>query len=254
MDVKRIIDWLFTVPFIAVLALSLIVFDPVFRLARLFGVRAGAYVASAYMVFLQRGVFLLTGTRTTIEKSPQVLPRTPYLIVSNHQSLYEFPLFGTGLFSNLPGFISKVENGRGYPTISFYLRQRPNALIDRTDRRGSIREITAVGNSAQALGHSALIFPEGTRARDGVMKPYKTAGTLALMEAAPDVAILPVAVDGGWLAMRHNFLPVPFGTHMRMRIGDPILRSQEEDRRAMVAEAEAFTRATLNEWRGIEAD
>lgn len=251
--VRRIINWVFTVPFLVVLVVALVVFDPVFRLSRLFGIKPVAYVASAFMQMLLRLVFPINGTRTTIEKSEAVRPRTPYIIISNHQSLYEFPLFGAGLFTNLPGFISKVENGKWYPTVSFYLRNGPNALIDRRDRAGAVRVISALGRQAQEVGHSVLIYPEGTRARDGVLKEYKTAGTLALMEAAPDLAVVPVAVDGGWVAMQHNFLPVPFGVRLKMRIGDPILRGPDEDRAAIIDQARSFTEATLTEWRGIEA-
>ena len=250
---RRVIDWLFTIPFLALLVLSLVVFDPIFRLARLFGVKPVGYVASAYMTGLLRLVFPVNGTRTTIEKSNRVSPREPYIIISNHQSLYEFPLFGAGLFSNLPGFISKAENGKWYPTVSFYLRNGPNALIDRKDRPGAIRRIAELGRQAQDGGHSVLIYPEGTRARDGELKPYKKAGTLALMAAAPDLAVVPVAVEGGWVAMRHNFLPVPFGTRLRMRIGDPIPRTEGEDREAIIDQARRFTDEALTEWRGIEA-
>ena len=250
---RRVIDWLFTIPFLALLVLSLVVFDPIFRLARLFGVKPVGYVASAYMTGLLRLVFPVNGTRTTIEKSDRVSPRDPYIIISNHQSLYEFPLFGAGLFSNLPGFISKAENGKWYPTVSFYLRNGPNALIDRKDRPGAIRRIAELGRQAQEVGHSVLIYPEGTRARDGELKPYKKAGTLALMAAAPDLAVVPVAVEGGWVAMRHNFLPVPFGTRLRMRIGDPIPRTEGEDREAIIDQARRFTDEALTEWRGIEA-
>ena len=251
--VRRVIDWIVTIPFLVLLVLALVVCDPIFRISRLFGIRSVGYVASAFMWMLQRLVFPVNGTQTVIEKSPAVRPHTPYIIISNHQSLYEFPLFGTALFSNLPGFISKVENGSWYPTVSFYLRNGPCGLIDRRDRRGAIRVITELGSQAQRLGHSVLIYPEGTRARDGELKEYKRAGTLALLKAAPELAVVPVAVEGGWIAMRHNFFPVPFGTRMRIRVGDPIARHPGEDGAAIVGEARAFAERALVEWRGIEA-
>jgi 1-acyl-sn-glycerol-3-phosphate acyltransferase len=250
MGLRRVIDWLFTIPFLVLLVLALVVCDPIFRIARLFGIKSVGYVASAFMTGLLRLVFPVNGTRTTIEKSELVLGRTPYILIANHQSLYEFPLFGTGLFSNIPGFISKAENGKWYPTVSFYLRNGPNVLIDRKDRPGSIQGISALGRQAQELGHSVLIYPEGTRSRDGRLREYKKAGTLALMEAAPDLAVVPIAVDGGWSAMRHNFLPVPFGTRLKMRIGDPIPRTEGEDREAIIDQARVFVDTALTEWRG----
>jgi 1-acyl-sn-glycerol-3-phosphate acyltransferase len=251
--VRKVIDWVFTIPFLILLVLALVVCDPLFRLSRLFGVKSIGYVASAFMWMLQRLIFPFNGTRTTVEKSRLVKPRAPYIIISNHQSLYEFPLFGTALFSNIPGFISKVENGKWYPTVSFYLRNGPCTLIDRNDRTGAIRAIADLGRRAQDLGHSVLIYPEGTRAKDGELKQYKKAGSLALLAAAPDLEVLPVAVEGGWIAMRNNFLPVPFGTRMRIRVGDPIARRPDEDGEAIVEQAHAFARRALAEWRGIEA-
>ena len=250
---RKVIDWVFTIPFLILLVLALVICDPIFRLSRLFGIKPIGYVGSAFMLMLQRLVFPINGTRTYVEKSPLVQPRTPYIVISNHQSLYEFPLFGTALFSNIPGFISKVENGKWYPTVAFYLRSGPCGLIDRSDRRGAIRAISELGRQAQALGHSVLIYPEGTRARDGELKEYKKAGTLALMAAAPHLEVVPVAVEGGWIAMRHNFFPVPFGTRMRIRVGDPIARRPDEDREAVIEQAHAFAQRALNEWRGIEA-
>ena len=251
--VRKVIDWVFTIPFLFLLVLALVLCDPIFRVSRLFGVKPVGYVASAFMWMLQRLVFPINGTRTVVEKSPLVRPRTSYILISNHQSLYEFPLFGTALFSNIPGFISKIENGKGYPTVSFYLRNGPCGLIDRRDRRGAIRAIAQLGQQAQSLGHSVLIYPEGTRAKDGELKEYKKAGTLALLAAAPDLPVVPVAVEGGWIAMRHNFLPVPFGTRMRIRVGDPIARRSDEDREAIVEQAHRFAQEALTEWRGIEA-
>ena len=251
--VRRIIDWLVTIPFLVLLVLALVLCDPIFRLSRLFGIRPIGYVASAFMWMLQRLVFPINGTRTTIEKSSLVEPRKAYIIISNHQSLYEFPLFGTALFSNIPGFISKIENGKWYPTVSFYLRNGPCGLIDRRDRTGAIRAISDLGRQAQEIGHSVLIYPEGTRAKDGEIKEYKKAGTLALLAAAPELEVLPVAVEGGWIAMRHNFFPVPFGTRLRIRVGDPIPRSEGEDRDAIVDAAHTFAAQALTEWRGIQA-
>ena len=96
--VRKVIDWVFTIPFLVLLVLALVLCDPLFRLSRLFGVKSIGYLASAFMWMLQRLVFPINGTRTLVEKSPRVQPRTPYIVISNHQSLYEFPLFGTALF------------------------------------------------------------------------------------------------------------------------------------------------------------
>ncbi len=250
--VKRIIDWVFTVPFLIVFAVTLFVFDPLLRLARLFGIRAAGWVGGILQKVLV-GLFRINGTRIKVEKSPLIEPNTGYVIIANHQSLYELPLFGAYMFSNQPRFISKVENGKWYPSVAYYLRQGGNGLIDRRDRRQSIEEIIRVGEQAQRLHLSMIIFPEGTRARDGVLKEYRHAGTLALLRAAPKLDVLPVAFEGGWKIMKHNFLPIPFGVTLRMRVGDPIARRSDEDLVDLIDRARSFVDDTLNEWRGVEA-
>ena len=71
-------------------------------------------------------------------------------------------------------------------------------------------------------GVSAVIFPEGTRARHGELGKFRPRGTLALLEAAPDTAVVPVCIDESWRLLRYNLRPVPFGTRVRVWIGDPI--------------------------------
>ena len=96
---------------------------------------------------------------------------------------------------------------------------------------------------------SVVIYPEGTRAREGTLKPFKLAGSLALLEAAPNLPVVPVAVDGSWKIVRHRFLPVPFGTRVRFHLGEPIPRQVGEDREALLRRVEGEIGATLEGWR-----
>jgi 1-acyl-sn-glycerol-3-phosphate acyltransferase len=70
-----------------------------------------------------------------------------------------------------------------------------------------------------------------------------------LFEAAPEVPIVPVAIDGSWRLLRSNLLPVPFGTRIRVRVGHPIERSPDEDLSAILAECQREIAKTLEGWR-----
>src|SRR5512136_3073804 len=87
----RLLDWIFTVPFLVAFGLSLAVFDPIQRLARLFGPRPHEIVVGVLQGCLL-GAFRLCGTRFQVERSPEVAPRTPYIIIANHQSLFDIPI------------------------------------------------------------------------------------------------------------------------------------------------------------------
>ncbi|MFN8643494.1 MAG: lysophospholipid acyltransferase family protein [Candidatus Binatia bacterium] len=245
---RRVLDWIFTVPFLLAFGLVLAVFDPLQRLARLFGQRPQELVAGA----LQRSLlwtFRICGTRLEVERSPAIRPWTPYLIVANHQSMFDIPIFGGLLFSNFPKYISKRSLARWIPSISYNLRRGGNAIIDRSDREQALAAIRQLGDQVRERGVSAVIYPEGTRARHGSLGEFKPKGFLELLDAAPGVEVLPVAIDNSWKLLRHNLLPVPFGTRVRISFGHPIARHPGEDGAALLAHVRDEIDAVLLRWR-----
>jgi 1-acyl-sn-glycerol-3-phosphate acyltransferase len=121
-------------------------------------------------------------------------------------------------------------------------------IIDRKDPTQALPAIRALGEGIGSRRVSAVIFPEGTRARRGELGPFKPRGTLELLKAAPDVPVVPVTIDGSWKLLRHNLFPVPFGTRVRVHIGAPIERTRE-DAEALMRLVEGEIRETLERWR-----
>ncbi len=153
------------------------------------------------------------------------------------------------LFTNYPKYVAKRELGRWLPAVSFNLTHGGNALIDRDDPRQALRAIKELGDQCQARGTAVVIFPEGTRSRDGELGEFRTSGTVSLLRAAPDLAVIPTTIDGSWKLLRHRLFPIPFGTEIRVRFGDPIARRPYEDATELVARARAEIDATLQGWR-----
>jgi long-chain acyl-CoA synthetase len=111
------------------------------------------------------------------------------------------------------------------------------------EREGSLRASLASAGRALRRGYHLLIFPEGTRSRDGRMRPFfPTAGYLALHEG---VDVLPVFLGG-----THAVLPP--GTHfLAMKPGElevhigPLLRVDDLRRRTTsLPRSEAYRVAT----------
>lgn len=248
---RRVLDWVFTVPFLLAFGLTLVFYDIVGRLVRPFSLRGFEYVMAALQRTLMN-CFRICGTRIRVERSPAIEPRTGYAIISNHQSMFDIVLIGGLLFTNFPKYVAKKELGRGLPSISLNLRWGGNVLIDRKDRAQAVAAISEMTETAQRRNVSVAIFPEGTRSRDGRLKTFRRAGSRALLEGADQLSVVPVAVDGAWKLLRHNLKPVPFGTTVMIRFGDPIPRTPG-DADEVAAKAEAWIAATLNEWHGIEA-
>jgi len=241
---KRVRDWLFTVPFLTTFGLLLLIFDVAQRVARLCGQRPQEYAVGALQWCLTKSL-LICGTQLTVHRSPAVQPWTPYLIVSNHQSMFDVPIFGALFFTNFPKYVSKKSLAKWIPSISYNLRRGGNAVIDRGDPEQAIGAIQTLAAQVRERGVSAVIFPEGTRARHGELGKFRPRGTLALLDAAPDTAVVPVCIDQSWRLLRHNLMPVPFGTTVHVWIGDPIARRQDEDREALLARCEELIRTAL---------
>ena len=94
-----------------------------------------------------------------------------------------------------------------------------------------------------------MIYPEGTRARQGELSAFKPAGFLTLLEAAPDVPVVPITIDESWRLLRFNLMPIPFGTRIHVAIGDPIERKPDEDARALLNAVRAELEGNLERWR-----
>lgn len=224
----KIRDWAFSIPTVIAFGLTLVVFDFAGRVALLFGLRPFEWV----MAGLQRSllsVFRISDVRFDIEGLDGFEPSGGYLFVSNHQSMYDVPIFGGILVRNFPKYVAKRSLAKGIPAISLNLRRGANALIDRGDREQAVEAIAQLARKCQARDVSAVIFPEGTRSRDGSVSEYKIAGIAALMAGAPDLPIIPTAIDGSWRVFEHNMFPVPFGARVRVRFGEPIPRRPDED-------------------------
>ena len=247
----RIAGWVFTLPFLITLALLLVIFDVLQRIARLIGARPHEFVVGV----LQRLVLWslrLCGTRISVERAAGVRPRTAYLIVSNHQAMFDVPIIGGLLFTNYPKFVAKRELVGLLPSIAYNLRRGGNVVIDRDDGLDAVRQLRAFAASVRERGVSAVIFPEGTRSRDGQLRAFRPAGLRALLRAAPELPVVPVTIDGSWKLLRYGMRPVPFGTRVHVRFGEPIARAPRDDD-AIVEAVFTELEQTLARWRRTNA-
>lgn len=241
---------MFTVPFLAAFGLVLLVFDLLQRPARALGRRPHEVVVNGLQKSLTASL-RLCGTRLAVERAGALAAGRPAIFVSNHQSMFDIPILGAILSRHYLKFVSKRELARRWiPSISYNLRRGGNALIDRSDRAEAVEAIRKLGGEEVAgRGVSAVIFPEGTRARGGVLASFRPQGTLALMAAAPDAPVVPVAIDNSWRLLQHGLRPVPFATRVRVFIGEPIERSAGEDAGAVVSAAQKQIQGVLDRWR-----
>jgi 1-acyl-sn-glycerol-3-phosphate acyltransferase len=188
----------------------------------------------------------IAGTRFEVFRATELVADRGYVLVANHQSMLDVPLIQATVPRHV-GFVAKRSLARGIPSVSYALRTGPHALVDPNDLLRSMREIRRLGKRAAATGAIVAIFPEGTRARSGTLGEFHWAGALALLSAASSLAVVPVTIDGSWIFYRDNLLPVPFGTTVRLHMGEPI--EVGADPMQALDEAQRSIEATLRAWR-----
>jgi len=246
---RAIVDWTGTIVFVPFFVAILLLFEVIQRGAKAFGKRPHDYAVALMCTALVQA-FRIAGVRLHVERSDAVTAHTSYLIISNHQSMFDIALLGYLFFTNFPKFVSKRDLARRIPSVSYNLRRGGNALIDRDDAEQAVGAIAALGERVERNRVSAVIFPEGTRARRGELKPFKPRGSVALLAAATNTPILPVTIDESWRLMQSNFLPIPFGVRVRVRIGTPIARRPGENHAALLERVREEIAATLADMRG----
>lgn len=168
----------------------------------------------------------------------------PLIIVSNHQSTFDIPPIVLAFRKNHPKFIAKKELGKNFPSVSYNLNHGGSVLIDRDNHGQSIREIIKLGKYIETNNYSAVIFPEGTRSKNGQLKEFQPAGIKTLLRAAPSALIVPFAVDGNYKLHKYGAFPLWFGNRITYTTCDPI-EPKDYSLEELVAKIEGEIREAL---------
>ena len=121
-----------------------------------------------------------------------------------------------------PKFVSKIELGKGIPSVSFNLRHGGSVLINRKDPKQSVEQLEKLGKYIEKYQRSAVIFPEGTRSRDGYPKKFHITGLKVLLAHAPSAYIVPISINNSWKLLRYGKFPMGLGNHLKFQVHEPI--------------------------------
>lgn len=160
----------------------------------------------------------LLGTRFEMDYLKDIPENVPIIIVANHQSMWDIPPIIWHLRKFHPKFVSKIELGKGIPGISYNLRHGGSILIDRKNPRQALREMMEFGKYLVQNNYSGVIFPEGTRSKNGQPKTFHRKGLITLFKYAPEAYILPITVNNSWKLQRNGHFPMPLGIRLKHTI------------------------------------
>jgi 1-acyl-sn-glycerol-3-phosphate acyltransferase len=170
------------------------------------------------------------GVKVTIEFRAPLEKDGAYVFMSNHVSTVDI----WSLLAALPfrvRMIAKKQLG-GIPLFGWAMRAGRFIFIDRANAVAARRTIDEAKRRIQA-GHKVLLYPEGTRSRDGKLGPFKKGGFHLAIDAG--VPIVPVAVTGARECMpRGSLLLRPGNVHITVLEPIPTKGLTEDNRQELV--------------------
>lgn len=188
------------------------------------------------------------------DESKAGLP-SQFMIICNHQSLFDIPAFLRFMPEKELRFIAKDTLGKGIPMVSPMLKSQQHCLIPRNVRPlESVKLISDFGERSKNQNLIPVLFPEGTRSRDGQLGKFYSAGFRTLSEASGlDVVIC--AIDGGWkFAGLKGLIKNMHNGSYRLQILKtyPAPKTKEECA-AILDESKVLIQNKLDEWRKLPA-
>jgi 1-acyl-sn-glycerol-3-phosphate acyltransferase len=150
-----------------------------------------------------RILLLLSSTRVEVLGAENVIIGKPQIFMSNHQSDIDI-LVVLGFIPGQFRWIAKKELFK-IPVFGGAMR---NAGYIEIDRQNHERAMKSLDLAAQKIreGKSVMTFPEGTRSKDGVIKPFKQGMFHLAIKAG--VPIVPVSIIGAGMIMPRRSLRI----------------------------------------------
>lgn len=138
----------------------------------------------------------------------------PLILASNHASFLDPPLVGSGIHRGI-NYLARDTLFR-YPGVGWLLRKWNSVPVDREG--GGAAGLKAILDRLLA-GGAIILFPEGTRTRDGKLQPARSGIGLTVIKS--DAAVVPARVFGTFEAYgRHLKFPRPHG--IAVKYGRPM--------------------------------
>lgn len=163
-----------------------------------------------------RGILFVSRIKVTVNGLANIDPSQSYIFMSNHQSNFDIPV----LLAYLPvqfRWLAKAELFK-IPIFGRAMRGAGYVKIDRFNQESAFESIREAARKMKN-GVSVMIFPEGTRSRNGNIRPFKKGGFIMAVDSK--VPIVPVILQGTWTIMDKSSLRINTG-EVSLNIETPI--------------------------------
>lgn len=163
-----------------------------------------------------------------VEFKDEIPEGKPIIFVSNHQGVYDIIGMGWFLRKYHLKYVSKIELGKWIPSISYNLNHGGSVLIDRKDAKQALPALKKMAEYIQTNNRSTVIYPEGTRSRDGKPGHFASNGLKILCKYAPDALVVPITINNSWKIFQYGTFPLGLGVRLKFTV-HPAMAVKEYD-------------------------
>jgi 1-acyl-sn-glycerol-3-phosphate acyltransferase len=190
-----------------------------------------------------RTICRFAGITIAVKARAQLPVDRPYVFMANHLSTVDI----WAMLVALPVPVRMIAKKQlaAIPLLGWAMWAGRFIFIDRQNPASARRSIERAKERIRN-GQSVLLFPEGTRSRDGRLLPFKKGGFHLAVDAG--VPVVPVAIRGTREAMPPGSLQVHAG-HVQVSIGAPIATAglAPDDRERLLEQVRAEIVGMLDE-------
>lgn len=154
--------------------------------------------------------------RVTVSGRENIQDKTSYVFVANHQGAFDiFAIYGWLCHD----FRWMMKKGlESIPLVGYSCRVSGHIYVDNSSP-GAVRRTMATAERQLRGGMSVVVFPEGSRTRDGHMHRFRRGAFMLAEEFA--LPVVPITIDGAYRILRRGSI-IPHPGRIHLTIHKPI--------------------------------
>jgi 1-acyl-sn-glycerol-3-phosphate acyltransferase len=137
-------------------------------------------------------VLRIAGISVTVRGLENIDASEQYVFMVNHQSNIDIPVLVQSLTQFQLRWIAKKEL-LWVPLFGWAMWATKHIIVNRSDPTDAVKSLERAKRRI-AAGISVVVFPEGTRSRNGKLLPFKKGGFLLALKTGKN--IVPVTING----------------------------------------------------------
>ena len=162
-------------------------------------------------------ILTVGGVSVKVNGLSRIDPRRQYVFMVNHQSNIDIPVLVHSLSAFQLRWIAKKEL-LWVPFFGWAMWASKHIAVDRSDRLDALGSLKKA-RERMAGGISVVVFPEGTRSRDGQLLPFKRGGFLLALQA--QTPIVPITINGSVAILPKGDWRIRSG-EIEVTVGEPL--------------------------------